>query len=160
MSTPQPRPCSSALLFPFQTRCRTSLFFCSCTDGLCSFIHKGYTNFDLALHLRLCQRQRERVGGCSEVEAEWVVVLLARHPNCSLCLFSMPCSSSGPCVLSIMHECHNRRSRSALATDARRPCPQLCEADTFLCTNKKKNCKHFIYLFTQMKSTDLKQRRF
>lgn len=24
----------------------------SCTDGLCSFIHKGYTNFDLALHLQ------------------------------------------------------------------------------------------------------------
>lgn len=25
---------------------------CSCTDGLCSFIHKGFANFDPARHLR------------------------------------------------------------------------------------------------------------
>lgn len=107
------------LFFAFQTYCRT-LSFCSCTDGLYSFIHKGYTNFDLALHLQHVsdldggERVSGREGKSEEVEANWEIVLLARNSNCCLCLLSVVLSSSGPGALSIMHECHNQYSHSAV----------------------------------------------
>lgn len=79
--------------------------FYSCTDGQCSFIHKGDYKFYLALNSQHVSYWHEsRVGGIEG--AEWEVVLPARDTNRSLRLLSMLLSPSGSCELSIMHECH------------------------------------------------------
>lgn len=100
---------------PFSPFLSLSPPFCCWTDGLCSFIHKGYTNFDLALH---SEPVSDRGGGmdwnrAEKVEAMWEVVLLARHlelhPPPPLWLSFLLLSSSGPRILSIMYECHNQR---------------------------------------------------
>lgn len=52
-------PCVVCFAFLSDTLLNLSLS-AACTDGVCSFIHKGYTNFDLALHL---QHVSERGGG-------------------------------------------------------------------------------------------------
>lgn len=63
-------------------------FFCSCTDGWCSFIHEGDSKFYLASHSQ--HVSAEWVGWkSSAIEAEWEAVLPAREATGSPRLFSM-----------------------------------------------------------------------
>lgn len=82
----------------------TPLPFCSCTDGLYSFIHKCYGNFDLALDVQHVSDWgggswwvvgKEQRGGTRAVE----LVLLARHTNCSVCLLLAPQFLCSCCAL-------------------------------------------------------------
>lgn len=76
--------------------------FWGCTDGRCSFIHKGDSKFYLVLNSQhVSDWHGGRVGGMER--AEWEVVLPARDTNRSPRLFSVLLSPSGS--LSIMHEC-------------------------------------------------------
>lgn len=107
--------CVVCFAFSFR-RTLEPLSLCSCTDGLCSFIHKGYTNFDLALHLQhVSGRDGGRVGGRERVprwkRSGWLSCW-PDTPTAPCASSSMLLSSSGPCALSIMHECRNQYSRS------------------------------------------------
>lgn len=78
--------------------------FWGCTDGRCSFIHKGDSKFYLVLNSQqVSDWHGGRVGGMER--AEWEVVLPARDTNRSPRLVSVLLSPSGSCELSIMHEC-------------------------------------------------------
>lgn len=108
------------------------LAFCSCTDGLCSFIHKGYTNFDLALHLQhVSDWDGGRVGGRERAPrwkrsgrlSHWPDTITA--PCASLQWFSVPWS---PVCFLLCMSVITRRVK-LLATDREHTSPHLFDTE-------------------------------
>lgn len=131
-------PMCSLLCFFFRHTVEP-LSFCSCTDGLYSFIHKGFTNFDLALLLQhVSDRDGGRVGGRERAVrwkwsgrlSYWPDILTA--PCASFLCSSVPL---GPvCFLLCMSVITS--TVDLLATDAEQTFPQVYEGG--LCLIYKK----------------------
>lgn len=126
-------PMCSLLCFFFRHTVEP-LSFCSCTDGLCSFIHKGYTNFDLALHLQhVSDWDGGRVGGRWKRSGRlsyWPDTLTA--PCASFLCSSVPVGPA--CFLLCMSVMTS--TVFLLGTDTERATPQLYEGE--LCLMYKK----------------------